>query len=175
MHRHWDRAATHPTRTHRTGGLTCRTESTSSSPTTERSTTLFAEFDDTGDGTVIGQVIDELKAHDDAEQAALYPLAGNVLGDADMIERSAAAHSAVKKQIDLITTLEGPPLVDAFAGSARLVTEHVADEEKNLLPALSDAATPQQLEELGARILQAKQRGRLMGCDSAARTSAAGA
>ena len=41
-----------------------------------------------------------------------------------------------------------------------LVEEHVADEEKNLLPALLQKPRPtQQLDELGARILQAKQRG----------------
>lgn len=120
---------------------------------------LFAEFDETGDATLIGQVVDCLKAHDDAEQAALYPMTGNLLGDAAMIERAGQAHSAVKKQIDLLATLEGPPLVDAFAELRRLVDTHVADEQDNLLPALADAATHQQLDELGARILQAKQRG----------------
>jgi hemerythrin superfamily protein len=119
---------------------------------------LFARFDDTADGTVIGQVICELKAHDDAEQGALYPMVGKVLGNADMITRSSAAHSAVKKQIDVVTTLEGPRLVEAFKVLRKIVQKHVADEEKNILPALGEAATPQQLEELGARILQAKQR-----------------
>jgi hemerythrin superfamily protein len=120
---------------------------------------LFDEFDQTGDAGVIGLVIDALKAHDDAEQSALYPFAGNVLGDAKLIQRSAAAHSYVKKQIDLITSREGAPLVEAFLGLRQLVTEHVADEEKNLLPALAEQATSQQLDALGARIQQAKQRG----------------
>jgi hemerythrin superfamily protein len=119
---------------------------------------LFARFDETADGTVIGQVICELKAHDDAEQAALYPMVGKILSDADMITRSSAAHSAVKKQIDVVTTLEGPPLVEAFKVLRTIVQKHVTDEEKNILPALGEAATPQQLEELGARLLQAKQR-----------------
>ena len=120
---------------------------------------LFAKFEATQDGTVIGEVIDKLKAHDDAEQAALYPLVGHVLADADLIERSAAAHSAVKKQIDVLGTLEGAPLSDAFRALRAIVEEHVADEETNLLPRLAEKATPQQLEGLGARILQAKQRG----------------
>ena len=120
---------------------------------------LFAAFDDTGDATLIGRVVDCLKAHDDAEQAALYPLIGNLVGDTAMIDRAGHAHSAVKKQIDLLVTLEGPPLVHAFAELRRLVDTHVADEQDNLLPALAAAATPEQLDELGARILQAKQRG----------------
>jgi hypothetical protein len=119
---------------------------------------LFAKFEGTLDGSVIGEVIDKLNAHDAAEHAALYPLAGHVLGDPELIERLAAAHSAVKKQIDLITTLEGPPLTDAFRELRALVEAHVADEEKNLLPALGQQATPEQLEGLGARIMQAKQR-----------------
>jgi hemerythrin superfamily protein len=119
---------------------------------------LFARFDESADATVIGQVVCELEAHDDAEQVALYPMVGAILGDADMITRSAAAHSAVKKQIDTLMTLEGAPLVEAFKTLRNIVQKHVADEEKNILPALGEAATPQQLEKLGARILQAKQR-----------------
>lgn len=120
---------------------------------------LFARYDETGDATIIGQVIDTLNAHDDAEQAALYPLAGELIGDLALVERSAWAHSAVKHQIDHMTSLEGDPLTEAFTTLRSLVDEHVADEQDNLLPALADAATPRQLEGLGARILQAKQRG----------------
>ncbi len=125
----------------------------------QRVSALFSEFDSTGNATVVGEIVDALKAHDDAEHAALYPFAGRLLGDERMVERSAAAHSAVKKQIDALTTLEGPPLVAALSGLRKLVDKHVADEEKNIFPALSAAATAQQLDALGARIMQAKQRG----------------
>ena len=119
---------------------------------------LFARFDETGDGSVIGVVIDKLTAHDDAEHAALYPLLGAVLGDEDMISRAARAHSEVKKQIDTIKSLEGPPLTDAFSVLRTLVQTHVADEEGVMLPALAANATAAQLDGLGARILQTKQR-----------------
>lgn len=120
---------------------------------------LFAEFDAGGDGAVIGQVIDALKAHDAAEHAALYPMATMLLGDQALLARSEIAHSKVKKQIELIGSLEGAPLAAAFAELQTLVTEHVADEQSNLLPKFAEVATPQQIDELGARILQAKQRG----------------
>jgi hemerythrin superfamily protein len=120
---------------------------------------LFGEFDAKQDGATVGLIIAALKAHDEAEQAALYPFAANVLSDLELIERSSVAHSMVKKQFDIIAALEGAPLVAAVEVLKEMVTEHVADEEKNLLPALAEAATPQQLEALGARILQAKQRG----------------
>jgi hemerythrin superfamily protein len=119
---------------------------------------LFDQFEASNDANIIGMVVDKLKAHDDAEQAALYPFVGVILGDEALIERSANAHSMVKKQFDFMTILEGPALVEAFRNLRAIVDKHVADEESNLLPALAAQATPQQLEELGARILQAKQR-----------------
>ena len=79
--------------------------------------------------------------------------------DADAIERWAQAHSAIKKQIDHLKVQEGAALAEAFETLRTLVNDHVEDEERNLLPALDDAATPQQLDGLGARVLQAKQRG----------------
>jgi len=124
----------------------------------ERVASLFDEFGRSGDAGLVGQIIDQLAGHDDAEHAALYPLAAIVLDDADLLDRSLAAHAAVKQQIDQLKAQEGPPFVDAVAVLRALVEDHVADEEKNLLPALRQAATDRQLDELGGRILQAKQR-----------------
>jgi len=119
---------------------------------------LFDEFGRTGDASLVGQIIDQLAGHDDAEHGALYPLAAIVLDDADLLDRSLAAHAAVKQQIDHLKAQEGPPFVDAVAVLRALVEDHVADEEKRLLPALRKLATDRQLDELGGRILQAKQR-----------------
>jgi hemerythrin superfamily protein len=124
----------------------------------ERVNDLFAAFNETGDASYVGQILDSLVAHDDAEQAALYPLVGHVLGDVSMIARAAAAHSLVKQQMDLIRSLEGSPLTVAVKQLQQLVTTHVNDEETKLLPALAAKATPAQLEGLAARIEQAKQR-----------------
>ena len=120
---------------------------------------LFAEFETKQDGATVGLIIAALKAHDEAEQAALYPFASSVLADVALLQRSAVAHSMVKKQFDAMAALEGAPLIAACSVLRELVTEHVDDEESKLLPALAEVATPQQLEALGARILQAKQRG----------------
>ena len=120
---------------------------------------LFDEFDSTKDGSTVGLIVAALTAHDAAEQAALYPFAGLVLGDKGLIDRAELAHSMVKKQFDVMSTMEGAALVQAVGQLRRLVTQHVADEEKNLLPALAQAATAEQLDALGARVLQAKQRG----------------
>ena len=119
---------------------------------------LFAAFDAGPDATVVGQILDALTAHDDAEHAALYPLTGEVLGDADYVGALSAAHSAVKKQMEHLRALEGAPLVEQVAVLRQLVDAHVADEEQNLFPALAEAAAPEQLETLGTRILDCKQR-----------------
>jgi len=120
---------------------------------------LFDEFEATKDAGLIGVIIDQLAAHDDAEQQTLYPLAAIVLDDASaLLDQSLVAHSAVKRQIDLLRAQEGAQFVDAARVLRGLVDEHVADEEKRLLPALRKAATDRQLDELGGRILQAKQR-----------------
>jgi len=119
---------------------------------------LFSTFDETGDATIVGQILDALTVHDDAEHAALYPLAGRVLGDETLIETMSTAHSAIKKQIEHLCALEGPPLVDAVKQLQKLVQQHVADEEKRLFPALRRQATDAQLATLGAQILDCKQR-----------------
>jgi len=124
----------------------------------ERVNELFVQFSDTGDASYVGQILDALTAHDDAEQAALYPLAGEVLGNIALLTSAAMAHSMVKLQIDQIRSLEGAPLVAAVHQLQTMVNEHVAEEENKLLPALAAKATPAQLEGLAARIEQVKQR-----------------
>jgi len=124
----------------------------------ERVDELFDRFEATGDATLVGQIVDALSAHDQAEHAALYPLAGALLDDADLVQRSSRAHSLVKKWIEHLVNLEGPPLTEAVGELRLVVAQHVEDEEGNLFPALSDVATPDQLDGLAARIEQNKQR-----------------
>ena len=123
-----------------------------------RVTELFTAFAENADGSLVGQIVDALTAHDSAEHAALYPLAATLLDDPQLIERSEAAHREVKQLIEHLRFEEGPPLIEAVAALEAAVTAHVRDEEKNLLPALAKAATADQIDGLGARIEQNKQR-----------------
>lgn len=124
----------------------------------QRVTALFAEFAETGVGAVVGQIVDCLAAHDDAEHGALYPLAGEILDNTEDVERFDVAHARIKRAIDDLRALEGQPLIDAVAKLQAAVSAHVEDEELNLLPQLAAAATPAQLDDIGTRILQVKQR-----------------
>jgi hypothetical protein len=85
-------------------------------------------------------------------------LAGELFGDGQMLERMDRAHSLVKKLIEHLWMLEGPPLTEAVGELRVAVNDHVQDEESKLLPALAEAATPDQLAGLAARIEQNKQR-----------------
>lgn len=120
---------------------------------------LFAKFDETRDGTIVGEILDALTGHDYAEHAALYPLSAALTNNAALLQRLLGAHSEVKEIMEHLRGLEGAPLVDAVARLKAAISKHVADEEKNLFPALARIATPAQLDELAARIEQAKQRG----------------
>ena len=75
------------------------------------------------------------------------------------VDEMLAEHHSVREQIVLVSALESDALVAGFAQLRSIVEHHVAEEEKSLLPALRKAASQQQLEALGARFLQAKQRG----------------
>src|SRR5436190_15343198 len=124
----------------------------------ERVNALFAAFGQTHDPTLIGQILDALEAHDQAEHAALYPLAAAMLGDPELIAGYEVAHMLVKRQIDDIRIQEGEPLLVAVETLRLALADHITDEEANLLPALEAVATADQLQGLAARIEQNKQR-----------------
>jgi hypothetical protein len=118
---------------------------------------LFTRFEDAPDAGIVGLVVEALTLHDQAEHAALYPLV-DVIVDPEISEAAEHTHTLIKRQIGVVVDLEGDALVAAFAELRTLVEAHVAEEETALLPALAAAATPQMLDGLAARFLQAKQR-----------------
>lgn len=124
----------------------------------ERVSSLFEEFNVTHDGTVIGLIVSALSVHDDAEHAALYPMAAQMLRKSALLKRFDLAHMEIKKLIDDVRAQEGSALIAAVARLEEAVGEHVRDEEENLLPDLDKKATPEQLETLGSRIEQSRQR-----------------
>jgi hypothetical protein len=118
---------------------------------------LFMRFDDAPDAAIVGLIVEALTLHDQAEHAALYPLI-DVIVDPETSESAEHAHTLIKRQIGVVVDLEGDALVAAMAELRVLVEAHVAEEETVVLPALAAAATPQMLDGLAARFLQAKQR-----------------
>ena len=124
----------------------------------ERVNRLFAEFNETHDGTLVGLIASALPVHDEAEQAALYPMAAQMLRKSALLKRFDLAHTVIEKLVDDVRAQEGNALIAAVARLEEAVGQHVRDEEENLLPDLDKKASPEQLETLGSRIEQSKQR-----------------
>jgi hemerythrin superfamily protein len=101
----------------------------------------------------------ELVRHSVSEEMHLYPaVREHVTGGDQIADRELADHAEVEK---LLKKLEGLDIHQAEfdATAARLMSEvalHVADEEKNLFPALAAACTAPELDELGEKVRSAK-------------------
>ncbi|MER7010187.1 hemerythrin domain-containing protein [Saccharopolyspora sp. NPDC000359] len=110
---------------------------------------------------LVDHIITELVRHSVAEEQHLYPAARKVLPDGDEladheIEEHAEAEEVMKQ-------LEGMEPSDAeFDRLVRKlisdIRHHVDDEEKDLFPRLQQACSADELQDLGAKIVQAKER-----------------
>lgn len=117
----------------------------------------FAAFAAEPTGADAGVIFDLLAAHDDAEQSALYPLVEALL-DADAAWQARDEHAQVKRLIDQARQEEGAALLATMQMLEAAVMAHVEHEEGDLFPRLADAAGPDDLARLGARLLQTEQR-----------------
>jgi hemerythrin superfamily protein len=108
---------------------------------------------------VVEIAIRELSKHAALEELMVYPLARQVLPDgAAEIDEHLAEHLAVKKTLAALDELKAgddrtEELMDQLE---REVTEHVAEEEGQLMPRLRDAVDAQALAELGDALDKAK-------------------
>ncbi|GAA4883631.1 hemerythrin domain-containing protein [Kitasatospora terrestris] len=102
----------------------------------------------------------ELVRHSVAEEMYLYPAVREHLPGGDRLaDREIEDHAAVER---LLKELEGLDcddvrfdlLVDQLVNE---VSAHVSDEEANLFPALAEACTAEQLDELGDKVRTAKK------------------
>lgn len=108
---------------------------------------------------VVEIAIRELSKHAALEELMVYPLAKKVLPDgAGEIEEHLAEHMEVKKTLAALDGLKaGDERTDELMGQLeREVAEHVAEEEGQMMPRLSDAVDAQALTELGEALDKAK-------------------
>ncbi|WP_042388564.1 hemerythrin domain-containing protein [Streptacidiphilus melanogenes] len=101
----------------------------------------------------------ELVRHSVAEEMYLYPaVREHILGGDAMADKEIADHSKVEKMLKQLEGMDaGRAEFDTLvAGVISEVVAHVMDEETRLFPALADACTSQQLDELGDKIRSAK-------------------
>ncbi|WP_316529359.1 hemerythrin domain-containing protein [Kitasatospora brasiliensis] len=109
---------------------------------------------------VVDEFTIELVRHSVAEEEYLYPAVREyVPGGGALADKELADHAAVER---LLKELEGMEATDVrFDGLVgRVVSEvkqHVADEERNLFPALGGACSAEELDSLGDKVRTAKK------------------
>lgn len=111
-------------------------------------------------GELVEQVTIELVRHSVAEEQWLYPaVRATVPGGDELADREIAEHAEVEQVLKELETMS--PSDPGYASkTSRLISDvrqHVQEEEGELFPKLANACTATQLQELGAKIEQAKQ------------------
>lgn len=106
---------------------------------------------------LLGKLAEDLTVHATLEERFLYPIAERNPELASLIVESRREHAQVRAWISEIMELKqrDPRIDQLVAQLERAVTEHVAQEEREVFPRLeADAATSAQL---GAQLEQAQQ------------------
>jgi hemerythrin superfamily protein len=105
-------------------------------------------------------VIAELVRHSVAEEQHMYPAAREVLLDGDKVaDHEISEHAEaeqIMKNLDGLSA-EDPQFDQLLDELIQAIYHHVQEEEKNLLPRLEAACSPERLQELGAQVLKAKK------------------
>ncbi|WP_047868118.1 hemerythrin domain-containing protein [Nocardiopsis sp. RV163] len=104
-------------------------------------------------------VITELVRHSVAEEQHMYPTARRVLDDGDRIADHELQEHAEAEQV--MKDLEGldadDPEFQRLLNTLISDIRHHVEEERDLLPRLRAACTPEELRELGAKVVKAKE------------------
>ncbi|WP_027947146.1 hemerythrin domain-containing protein [Amycolatopsis taiwanensis] len=109
---------------------------------------------------LVDHVISELVRHSVAEEQFMYPAArrhldnGDELADHEIAEH-AEAERVMKELEDLPATK--PRFEELMRDLMNDIRHHIEDEEHDLLPKLQQACPPEQLRDLGEKIVRAKK------------------
>jgi len=105
-------------------------------------------------------VIAELVRHSVAEEMFMYPAARKALPDGDQIaDHEIAEHAEAEEDMKQLEGVEPSDpmfnhLVDKLIQDVR---HHNEEEESRLLPRLAESCSPEELRDLGAKVLRAKK------------------
>jgi hemerythrin superfamily protein len=105
------------------------------------------------------RITHELSVHAQIEEQVLYPaVRRNVDGGDDLADRAIQEHNEMKQQIARLEGLtpDDPSYLPGFAELQATVSQHVREEEEELLPLLRDSVPGETIYELGDALLQAK-------------------
>jgi hemerythrin superfamily protein len=108
---------------------------------------------------IVGRIIRELSVHAAVEEMILYPAVRREVADGERLaDEAIREHQELK---ELLAELDGLDVADDrvpdIVGRVEAaVTEHVEEEEGELLPSLQSALRQDELEDMGRRIERAK-------------------
>jgi hemerythrin-like domain-containing protein len=109
---------------------------------------------------VVEILVRELSKHAALEELTIYPFASKVLpaGTVD-VDKHRSEHMTVKKTLAALDRLRTGDNGEAelVLELRREVEEHIAEEERQFMPALRAAVDEQALQELGSQLASAKQ------------------
>lgn len=109
---------------------------------------------------LVDHAITELVRHSVAEEQFMYPAARRTLPDGDEIaDHEISEHAEAERVMkDLSGRDPGDPRFEELLSTLMSdIRHHVEDEENDLLPRLRDSCSRQELEDLGGKILRAKE------------------
>jgi hemerythrin superfamily protein len=110
---------------------------------------------------LLQQVRELLVPHSKAEEQVVYPaIKDQVPAEEEDVDDGLAEHQHVEETLTqlLASDPEAPGVDGLVAAMIGEVRHHVEEEEEQILPAFGEAATNQQLSELGERFTAAKEK-----------------
>jgi hypothetical protein len=118
---------------------------------------LFAEFEASRDRAVALKICDELEIHTAAEEAEVYPVIAEEVGDEPMVAHAEEEHDEAKLLIIQIRgTTDPDQTVDLVSQLKVAIQEHVHEEETEMLPKAREELSGEELKDLGDRFEEAK-------------------
>ncbi|MEV6898764.1 hemerythrin domain-containing protein [Amycolatopsis sp. NPDC051372] len=109
---------------------------------------------------LVDHVIAELVRHSVAEEQHMYPAAREHLdGGDELADHEIEEHAEAEKVMKDLARLDpgDEQFETLLAKLMEDIRHHVKDEEEDLLPKLRAACTPEQLQDLGKKVLAAKE------------------
>jgi hypothetical protein len=124
---------------------------------------LAAETDPKDRDDLVGRVIDRLTMHAALEEEIFYPAVAKLGRGTFLVDHSRDEHRHVDHLLDELRDMHfcAPAAVAKLAELRRLVEHHVAEEERRLLP-VAERLGPASLRELGRRMEERMDMGRVM-------------
>lgn len=124
---------------------------------------VFQQFEQTSGRDkrreLVDTMIEELSIHATIEEQHFYPFLRDLGLEQDSVEEAEHEHAKAKAVLAALTRLQPEdehfePMVRELIADVR---QHVSEEENDLFPRLRDAASQDDLEQVGQRLEQAKQ------------------